>query len=380
IPYLPGLTPAPSLLRPHCLARERLQLWKPTLSRTLLDLQGQAVSLKESDLERIEKVIGHAWTENTRSTYGTGLLIFHVFCDTRGIPEEQRAPASSILMSSFVSALADSYAGKTIANYLHGVRAWHIFHGLQWRLNELEMEALLKAAQAVTPETSKMKKRLPYTIEYITSIRSQLDLDDPVDAAVFACLTTTFYATARVGEFTVQRLEAFDAKIHVKPSDVSVQRYWNSLSVTNFHLPRTKASQAEGEDVFWSRQDGVTDPKAAWLNHVRVNAPPASGHIFAYQWNGQHRPLIKSKFIKSLGKAARKAGLKPIQGHGIRIGSTLEYLLRGMPFEVMKAKGHWESDTFLVYLRNHACVMAPYLQAVPELHQQLVRITMPPVR
>ncbi|TEB31909.1 hypothetical protein FA13DRAFT_1628746, partial [Coprinellus micaceus] len=50
-------------------------------------------------------------------------------------------------------------------------------------------------------------------------------------------------------------------------------------------------------------------------------------------------------------------------GHGIRIGPTLEYLLRGVPFDVMKVKGWWASDTFQTYLRKHAQILAPYMQA-----------------
>ena len=54
-----------------------------------------------------------------------------------------------------------------------------------------------------------------------------------------------------------------------------------------------------------------------------------------------------------MAAAARVAVLNPHQGYGIRIGSTLEYLLRGMPFKVMKVKGRWASDAFLVYLTQH---------------------------
>ncbi|KIK73836.1 hypothetical protein PAXRUDRAFT_20455 [Paxillus rubicundulus Ve08.2h10] len=37
-------------------------------------------------------------------------------------------------------------------------------------------------------------------------------------------------------------------------------------------------------------------------------------------------------------------------GYSIRIGSTLEYLLWNVPFDVVKVKGHWASNAFLVYL------------------------------
>ena len=70
----------------------------------------------------------------------------------------------------------------------------------------------------------------------------------------------------------------------------------------------------------------------------------------------------------------------PRQGHGICIGSTLEYLLRRVPFDVMKVKGHWASDAFTLYLRKHAQIFAPYMQAAPLLHEAFICYTMPPIR
>ncbi|KAF8958928.1 hypothetical protein BDZ97DRAFT_1667759, partial [Flammula alnicola] len=62
------------------------------------------------------------------------------------------------------------------------------------------------------------------------------------------------------------------------------------------------------------------------------------------------------------------------------IGSTLEYLLRGVPFEVMKVKGRWASDAFIKYLTKHSQILAPYMQAVPELYALFIKLTMLPVR
>jgi hypothetical protein len=337
------------------------------------------MNLSTSDLERIGEVLVHAWADSTRETYGSGLLAFHVFCDARGISESDRSPATQVLLSTFISAMAGAYSGKTIANYLYGVRAWHILHGSPWHLNELEMEALLKAAISVTPPSSKRKKRLPYTMAFITAILSQLILTDPLDAAVASCLTTIFYTAARTGEFTVRTLTSFNPVIHVKPSDITVVTDRNGLKMTNFHIPRTKAS-LEGEDVHWARQNGPTDPESAWNNHLLVNSPPAGGHLFAFHTKYGYKPMTKSKFLTVLASAAAKAGLVPIQSHGIRIGATLEYLLRGIPFDVVKVKGRWSSEAFTLYLTKHAQILAPYMQAVPATHEALIRLTMPPVR
>jgi len=150
----------------------------------------------------------------------------------------------------------------------------------------------------------------------------------------------------------------------------------NGLQAKVFRVPRTKTS-IHGEDVSWSKQNGPTDPEAALLAHLALNQPPQNGPLFAYKYGKSHRPLTKKKFIETLAATATAAGLDPRQGHGIRIGSTLEYLLRGIPFEVMKVKGRWSSDAFLVYLTKHAQILAPYMQAYPKVHAQITRLMMP---
>jgi len=149
--------------------------------------------------------------------------------------------------------------------------------------------------------------------------------------------------------------------------------------MTVLRLPRSKSS-SEGEDVYWAKQEGETDPVAALAHHRLVNNPPDDAHLFAYKYHDGHRPLTKTKFIQRVASAARAAGLEPLQGHGIRIGATLEYLLRGVPFDVMKAKGRWASDAFQLYLTKHAQILAPYMQAVPNIQAAFTRYIVPPVR
>ena len=177
----------------------------------------------------------------------------------------------------------------------------------------------------------------------------------------------------------MRRLTDFNPLNHVKRTDLDHTRDRNGLPVVNLHIPKTKTS-ASGETVSWSWQEGPSDPESALDNHFRINDPPPGIHLFAYRHKDGHRPLTKSKFISRLAQAARAAGEDPLQGHGIRIGSTLEYLLRGVPFEVMKVQGHWASNAFTLYLRKHGQILAPYLQAAPALHQDFLQLTMPSVR
>ncbi|KAF8546229.1 hypothetical protein OG21DRAFT_1427676 [Imleria badia] len=370
----PALHPSP--LSPACRARDRLLQWSPVHPCTAGNSQ---MTLSDSDIQRIYNVISHAWANSTKETYGSGLLAFHIFCDSKGIPEPQRAPADAPIIAAFISTLAGSYSGSAIANYVSGIRAWHTIHGLDWSINDNKANALLKAASSLAPPRSKRAPREPYTVDTLLVIRCHLDLASPLHAAVFACLTTAFYTTARTGELTVKTLHAFDPLIHIKPSDVTVQHDRHNNLVTNFHLPRTKSAPA-GEDISWAKQDGLSDPQAALENHMTINSPPPNGPLFAYRRGQKHVPLTRGKFLSLLASALKASGRPPLHGHGIRIGSTLEYLLHNLPFNVVKVKGRWGSDAFLAYLHCHAQILAPYIQAQPSLHETFLRLTLPPVR
>jgi len=143
------------------------------------------------------------------------------------------------------------------------------------------------------------------------------------------------------------------------------------------HIPKTKSAPIEGEDMFWSHQHGPTDPCEALENHLRINKPSNSNHMFAYLHKGHLQPLTKPAFIKHVATAARAAGLEPLQGHGIRIGATLLYLLRSVPMEAMKVMGQWSSDAFMQYLQKHAQILTPYIQADPQLHQAFSNFILP---
>lgn len=363
----------PATLRPHCTAKERLLAWQPVHARTLQH------PLQKEDTQRLLSVLPHAWADSTKETYGSGLLAFHTFCDFKAIPESERAPVAEDIMSAFIAHLAGAYAPSTVVNYVSAVQAWHDVHGLTWNINERETELLYKAARNLAPPTSKRPAREPYTLATIAAIRERLDLTTPLHAAVFACLTTTFFAAARTGEFTIPNLKAFDPARHITRAGISVQQDRNGLQMTCFRLPWTKKSPI-GEEVNWAKQVGPHDPGEALDNHLRINDPPAAVPLFAYRSRSSFIPLTRSKFLKVLDTAFAAAGLAPLKGHGIRIGATLEYLLRKIPFDVVKVKGRWAGDSFLIYLRKHAQILAPYMQANPEVHSVFLQHTIPPVR
>ena len=247
----------------------------------------------------------------------------------------------------------------------------------------MHIQTMLKGTRKSTPEALKLPKQLPLLVEDIVTIKHQLNLTQPLDVVVFACLTTTFFTVARLREFTVRNLSSFNIETQIKISDISHDvEDRNSNKVTTFHIPQTKTMPKEkgSETVFWAQQEGPADPCATFTNHLKVNQPPRVAHLFAYWHNSSYRPLTKMTFLSQMKRALKDAGCPVKHGHSIHIGATLEYLLRGVPFEAMKSLGRWLSDSFSRYLRKHAQILAPYVQANPDLHQRISQEQMSVIR
>ncbi|KAJ7208920.1 hypothetical protein GGX14DRAFT_395546 [Mycena pura] len=404
-PYKAGFTPKPSPLRPHVLARDRLRLWRPLSGRSSA---GSGLPAGDADLERIFNVLTSAWAEGTTETYGSALLSWHIFCDSKTVPEPSRAPAAA-----YISALAGFLSDGTISNYISGIRAWHILQGVEWAMNtrvhlswrlycsisfnsqnirkfsyvsrvtegifEYPKQShkigekwhkkskfrlvilrlserfpaifggytnffwVSRAADRLTPASSKRQARMPYTVDILVKLRPFFNLSKPFDASLFMS-SRQMFATSPIATGWSKQI-----------------------------LPYREQSLLRTGRVF-------TGPNrmARPIRNLRsLNAPPVNGALFAYLHGSTHRSLTKTAFKKRLADAFKAADIDFIHVHGIRVGSTLEYLLRGVPLDVVKTKGRWASDAFAIYLRRHAEIMAPYMQAKPQLHANVLRIMMP---
>ncbi|KAG2108730.1 uncharacterized protein F5147DRAFT_576659 [Suillus discolor] len=315
---------------------------------------------------------------STRECYGAGLLVFHFFCDERTILKEQCCLVDMRTMLNFMSSCTGSYSRKTLANYVYAIKAWHRLHGQLWEVQQDELRVSLDGVLECTPEMSKHMKCKPFSTNLILQIRSHLDLSRPLDTTVYVCLTTAFYALCHLGELTVRALNAFDLNKHVKRSNVQINiKDRHDLLVTKIFLPRTKTLNVS-QSMFWTQQDNLTDPKAALLNHFAVNNPGQNVHLFAWKHAKGMRPLMRTEFWKQVSRIIKGACLGNLKGHGLHIGGTLEYLLHGVPFDVVKSMGRWSSEAFMSYLHKHALILAPYLQGSPAL-EPFIRYTMPPV-
>jgi hypothetical protein len=63
-------------------------------------------------IQKWQDVVLASVKPDTRGNYGAGLLHFNHFCDTHGIPEDQRMPANKALLSLFIASVGAGHVAS----------------------------------------------------------------------------------------------------------------------------------------------------------------------------------------------------------------------------------------------------------------------------
>lgn len=243
------------------------------------------------------------------------------------------------LILAFISAMAGSFAGSTICNYISSVRTWHLIHHIQWNIDQLAVDtALCTATISASPKSTRPQRKL-VMIDYLTTILNHFNKNHPLNTTIATCVTTTFWSVSRLGEFTVPTIKSFDSKKHITAENITLEHNHSNHQVRAFKLPFTKLAKENSESTSWAQQPGLADPWDTFENHLCINTPPPEAHIFAYKTNHKKTltPLIKRKVIECMKTITAANNLPSFEGHGLCIRGTLEYLLRGIPFKVIQS-------------------------------------------
>jgi hypothetical protein len=126
-----------------------------------------------------------------------------------------------------------------------------------------------------------------------------------------------------------------------------------------------------GEDIMVCRQHGPSDAISTLLLHLSVNIFNNDLPIFSYHTARSLQFLTWAKFLEHCNQIWSHHGLPSSLGHSFCISRTTEFLMSGVPPDIVKSMGHWSSDSFLHYWR--------LLEVVIPLHAELLHHTISPV-
>lgn len=336
--------------RPHVPANQRLLLW--TTPHSLLAQQQRDQEVSRRLQTQMFRDLLASVTDDTREGYAAGLLRFTQFCDREVIPESRRMPASEILLGAFISEYSGTCSGKTVRNWMNGLRLWHIYNSADWHGKEGWLPGILKAADK-KGAVFKRTPRGPITVDHLRALRTCLDLNQPRHAAIWAAALAAFWGCCRLGELLIKSLRKFSLEHDVTRSTRMSRSRVNQRTVLSFHLPWTKTTGILGGESILTSTDDEFCPVWAMDNHVTINhSPDKDTPMFAYRGLSGWTPLVKQSFLDFSDEIYKSKGLEHVFGHSYRIGGSLKLLLDGVAPEVVMKVGGWSSLCFLIYWRR----------------------------
>ncbi|KAF5386129.1 hypothetical protein D9615_002403 [Tricholomella constricta] len=345
-PRVPNLyTPSP--YRPVVPADQRLLLWTTPHSLEAQNALNSQIPVENQS--QVYHLLLESLSESTRQSYGAGLLRFTQFCDRLRISENLRMPASDALLSAFIADASSSCSGACVRNWLSGLRAWHIIHRAEWHGRDPWVISLQKSADKFGIPF-KRPPRNPIMARHLLCLCNNLDLTSPFGAAVWAAALVAFWGCRRLGEL-LPSSTAFSPSRHVSSSSNFKSSFVNGCKVITFHIPCTKTSPT-GIQCILTATNNLFCPVTALENHLCLNRPSSSSHLFAFRNDTSPTTLTKSLFLSTTSKIFLTHSLDPVFGHSYRIGGVIELLATGVPPEVIMKLGGWSSLCFLLYWRR----------------------------
>ena len=371
-----SLTLKPSSLRPDCRAQDRIFAWKgvntppkSTIDNPWIhDLETTALEASLTD----------------KSSYGSGLKKFHVFCDLFEIPERERLPTPFHILNSFALwAAADpdiipssspspptgSLAESTVQHYLSAIRAWHIAQRWNPPLDHDDRERInfaLRGLAKLQAERHKKPPRPPVTTSTLRLVKESLTLSSPFDACVWAIATSAFWGMMRLGEATVKSRSNFTPTKNPTRGDADRELDLRNHPFIRLNLPSAKtAKPGESQSIWLIPQPGLC-PVEAIDNLARV-VPALKEHPF-FSWSDKSRsirPMTKSAFLDRFNTILDSKKLPRVYGHSFRIGGASHYLANGVNPEIIRIDGRWRSLSYEAYIRSFELTLSHHLGNLP---------------
>ena len=205
----------------------------------------------------------------------------------------------------------------------------------------------------------KPKRKRPITPEMLLAFCSVAEARATAEAYIllFAILIG-FFCFLRKSNLTVETESLVDTTKMIRRADIRVDY---SQYVLWVRIRRTKTIQS-GDRELWIPIPGQPGhPLDIIALHTKVIAfyahLPNEAHIFSGKWvKDSIGPLTYRTFLEGLKSMVASIGLDPtnVAGHSLRRGGASYAFHCGVPSEVIRAHGDWQSDCYLMY-----CVIPP---------------------
>lgn len=260
-------------------------------------------------------------------------------------------PITQQNLGRYVAFLSRRLSFSSVRQYLNVVWLLHLEAGLNNPLDaNCYVSSILKGVKRVKGDSSAQK--LPITLDILCKIFLTLDLLSSFDRAFWAACLVGFFSFFRKSNLLVQSHILFDPKRHLCASDVQFTPDGVILTVRwskviqfrekTLHIPLPKLVNSP------------FCPSTALLRLALENPPcPSPVPLIRYSLSrASEVPLTHREFTDKLRICLTSCELQAnlYSGHSSRRGGASFALECGLPVDLIKLQGDWNSNAYERYL------------------------------
>ncbi|EHS64089.1 uncharacterized protein PGTG_20792 [Puccinia graminis f. sp. tritici CRL 75-36-700-3] len=320
------------------------------------DFTSTGSSLREpSDLD---KHVLNGWRSSTLRSYNSAVRKFLRFARLK-INRRFELPATAEEIYGFCywagrtegDSNPDKISGVTLTKYLHGLKAWHVYHGAEYpSLSNNKVALMLKASAKADALLVRTKTKRPVMVEHLLLLHDHLSKGDDLGLVLLDMSLVAFWGMARLGELAsdinVGRLRKGDG---VRISDVRVADDAQSALI-KIYFAKT-AVGGEVQHLLLTATNNKLCPVRALIR--RISSGEAGDSLFGLNTSTERKNLTKSYCKRRLDSAWRGIGLTNLSGHSFRVGGASLRNALEVDITTICKLGRWTSSCYKLYIKPY---------------------------
>ena len=298
--------------------------------------------------DALAQALENRWASSTLEGYSCHICYFLEFCKWEQVPPNLQFPTDKFMLCTYAASDAACLSPNTIQNQLTSLKAWHNAHNATWK-GGVHLCVIVNGTKNMAPSSSKLPPQLPITITVLQLLIDNLDLTEPMDAAIAVCALIAFWGQCWLGELLSS--SSTNLSVTSKPARVHFTCFLCNHNTHTLLLPQTKIKQA-GEKIVLTSQLGSLNPISCIKAHLLTNKLANGLPLLAFSTPSGPCALTKSAFLTRCNQIWSTFRYPHTTSHSFHIGGTTELLTAGVPPDIVKIMGQWSSDSFLCYWRD----------------------------
>ena len=287
----------------------------------------------------------HAFATSTKNSYATHLRSYLQYCQLVGVPPY---PVDTRTAACYIAYLAGRLQYSSIIKYINIVRLLHVEQNLPNPLQHWIITSLLRGIKRVKGNT--IHRKWPVTPSVLQAIHHQLHWNSLKDVVIWAAYLTAFFTLMRKSSLLPPSYTHFDPLKYLCRGDIQVHP--NGISVPLKHSKTCQFREACPHLPLPALPGNSTLCPVTAVVRLLCPSLPATAPLFCYPTPDGLVVLTQPMMELSLRTHIAGAGLQSANygTHSLRRGGASWAFQSGMPTELIKVLGGWESNCYQIYL------------------------------